>query len=599
MGRHSPTTVRRRRPALIALISAVAAVALAAGGFYAWQRIEPGAASTALAAQPKCDRIAQLEVTADPAVAPIVKQVAAQFDRVKAHCSKITVASQESADTASVLAGGNGGGIGVWIPDSPVWVNRMQSIAASLGHTAPSVRALQAIASSPVLFALPSTRADEIGDKPLSWSRVLNGTITTLLPNPEASGPSLAGLLALAQHARGNTQLLNASLIALGKSIPDSSGAALADTTTATNLTIAIATEQEVASYNTAHANQQLTAVYPSDGTLSVQFPYLLVGAQSAASATPTPAPSAKPSTKPTPSAKPSAHSTTSSSPAASAPPVVKSDPGLAAEFEHALLAQPELFSAAGFRNGAGKGSVDQPGIVPTPSPAPAASDGKTELTLYKTWGVVNLRGRMLGVIDVSGSMAEPAGGGLSRIQVFQQAAMGAIQRFSGDVELGLWMFSTNQDGTVPYKQISPIAPLGDPAHMQDLANQVAALPSHVSGDTGLYDTVIAAVRNVRQSYDPNYLDSVVVITDGVDDDRASTTTLQQTIATLTKENDPSKPVPVIMIGFGPDTDMDAMTQIAKATGGAAYSAQQPQDLGNVLTTALTERSCRPDCSAG
>src|SRR5262249_51182353 len=153
-------------------------------------------------------------------------------------------------DTASVLAAGNGGSVGVWIPDSPVWVNRMQSIAASLGRTAPAITAQQPIASSPVLFALPSKRAGGGGRPPPSWGRVLNGTVTTLIPDPESSGPSLAGLLALAQHAGGNTQQLNAALIALGKSIPDSSGAALSDTTTATAFTIAIATEQEVAGYN-------------------------------------------------------------------------------------------------------------------------------------------------------------------------------------------------------------------------------------------------------------------------------------------------------------------------------------------------------------
>jgi len=555
MGRHTPARARTRRPALIAGIATVAILALAGGFFVAKQKFDPAARpqAAALAAQPSCRQTAELAVTADPSIAPVVKQIAAQYDEVEAHCARVTVTSQASADTASVIAAGNGGKIGVWIPDSPVWVNRMQSIAASLGRTAPAVSAQQPIASTPVLFALPSTRAGDIGDTKLSWARVLSGSVSTLIPDPEASGASLAGLLALSQHAHGNTEELNSALIALGKTIPDSAGAALAATTSASGLTIAIAAEQQVAAYNRAHPSQPLTAVYPADGTVSVQSPYLTLGAESP----------------------------------------------LAASFEQALLAQPALFAKAGFRDGSGKGTVEQPGVVPTASSAPAASDGATELALYKTWGVLTLRGRMLGVIDVSGSMADAAAGGLTRIQVFQQAAMGAIGRFSGDVQLGLWRFSTGQDGALPYKQISPIAPLGDPAHLADLSNQIAALPQHVGGGTGLYDTTLAAVRAVRQSYDPNFINSVVVITDGVNEDEPNSITLQNLVATLSKEADPNKPVPVIMIGFGPDTDMTAMTQIAKATGGAAYSAQQPQDLGTVLTTALTERSCRPNCGNG
>ncbi|MEY2847376.1 MAG: hypothetical protein RI885_41, partial [Actinomycetota bacterium] len=39
-----------------------------------------------------------------------------------------------------------------------------------------------------------------------------------------------------------------------------------------------------------------------------------------------------------------------------------------------------------------------------------------------------------------------------------------------------------------------------------------------------------------------------------------------------------------------------SMTQIAKATGGAAYSATKPEDLGLVLVDALSQRACRPNC---
>jgi hypothetical protein len=73
--------------------------------------------------------------------------------------------------------------------------------------------------------------------------------------------------------------------------------------------------------------------------------------------------------------------------------------------------------------------------------------------------------------------------------------------------------------------------------------------------------------------------------------------TLPALIKQLEAMNAPDKPVPVIMVGLGPDTDVGAMSQIAEATVGAAYTAEHPQDLGNVLVDALSQRTCRPYCS--
>jgi hypothetical protein len=39
------------------------------------------------------------------------------------------------------------------------------------------------------------------------------------------------------------------------------------------------------------------------------------------------------------------------------------------------------------------------------------------------------------------------------------------------------------------------------------------------------------------------------------------------------------------------------MSQIANATVGAVYTAEQPKDITNVLVDALAQRTCRPYCS--
>ena len=87
----------------------------------------------------------------------------------------------------------------------------------------------------------------------------------------------------------------------------------------------------------------------------------------------------------------------------------------------------------------------------------------------------------------------------------------------------------------------------------------------------------------------------MLLITDGKNEDENGIA-LEALLAELKKMDDPTKPVPVIMIGFGPDTDLAAMQQIAQVTKGAAYSASEPEDLGIVLVDALSQRTCRPNC---
>jgi Ca-activated chloride channel family protein len=83
---------------------------------------------------------------------------------------------------------------------------------------------------------------------------------------------------------------------------------------------------------------------------------------------------------------------------------------------------------------------------------------------------------------------------------------------------------------------------------------------------------------------------SVVLLTDGADDDAASGISLQGLLDTVRGEADPDRPVQVIAVGIGPDVDPEALRQIADATGGASYSAKDPADPPSVLFDALRSR---------
>jgi hypothetical protein len=87
----------------------------------------------------------------------------------------------------------------------------------------------------------------------------------------------------------------------------------------------------------------------------------------------------------------------------------------------------------------------------------------------------------------------------------------------------------------------------------------------------------------------------VLILSDGMNDDLGSIS-LDGLLSTLAAEQDAARPVPVISIAFGPDSDVEALSQISKATGGAAYESRDPRQVGEIFLDAVGQRLCRPSC---
>jgi len=570
VGRHTVMAPAKKpgRALILSIIAALAVVGIVGSGVFLWVggHLNPLFA----AAESGCPESEHLVVIADTSIAPALADIAKNFDEASETCVETVIKPQDSADTAAVVASG-GADADAWVPESSVWVDRMTATAASLGQTAPDVEVGEPIATTPVVFAAAATKAAEIASAPVTWSRVLGGALPTILPNPEASSASLAGLLALRGHSSpDDPRQFAGAMIELGKSIPASTSAAFGALSTAPQPSVVVTTEAQVAGYNLDDPAETLVAAYPADGTVLVEYPLVRLPARTGDGG--------------------------GGATADGVADATATRAALLAAFETAARSSTDRLSAAGFRAGDGTGALDVPGLA-AEGPAAAATDldAAAQLEILRAWAVLTLRSRMLAVIDVSGSMEEPAENGLRRIDIFQQAAIGAMEKFSGEVEMGVWVFSTARNGDIDYEDLSPIAPLADLAHKQEIAGIIQSLPGRLGGATGLYDTTLAAVQRVRESYDPEKVNSVLLITDGRNEDENGID-LDTLLTELAKIDDPTKPVPVIMIGFGPDTDLAAMQQIAQATKGAAYSASKPEDLGTVLVDALSQRGCRPNC---
>jgi Mg-chelatase subunit ChlD len=93
----------------------------------------------------------------------------------------------------------------------------------------------------------------------------------------------------------------------------------------------------------------------------------------------------------------------------------------------------------------------------------------------------------------------------------------------------------------------------------------------------------------VKQSYEPGYVNSVVLLTDGVNED-AQGISLEQLLAALRSERDPQRPVRVVLVGLGDQTDARTLARIARTAGGASFVAEDPQDITTVFIQALMTR---------
>ena len=96
-------------------------------------------------------------------------------------------------------------------------------------------------------------------------------------------------------------------------------------------------------------------------------------------------------------------------------------------------------------------------------------------------------------------------------------AARRGLGLFDDSWSIGLWTFSTELDGSRDYRQLVPIGPLS--GQRAELERALAAITPKPSGDTGLYDTMLAAYQAVQEDWEPGRVNSVVLFTDGKNED--------------------------------------------------------------------------------
>jgi hypothetical protein len=209
------------------------------------------------------------------------------------------------------------------------------------------------------------------------------------------------------------------------------------------------------------------------------------------------------------------------------------------------------------------------------------------------SWSALSVPSAMLAVVDASGSMDANAGNG-SRMDLLADAARIGLGFLPDHARVGLWVFSIDQGGPgQDWRELEPIRRLDDlrfgRTQRYALRERAAQLPSLTDGGTGLYDTALAAYREALRNYRPHYSNSVVLMTDGRNEDPGSIS-LQQLLLRLQELRDPDKPVRMVGIAISGDADLAALRQMARVTGGEAYLAAEPTDILGVFARAVLSR---------
>jgi secreted protein with Ig-like and vWFA domain len=172
-------------------------------------------------------------------------------------------------------------------------------------------------------------------------------------------------------------------------------------------------------------------------------------------------------------------------------------------------------------------------------------------------------------------------------MDVLLSVASAGMTLFDDEWQVGLWTFSTNLSPGVDYQPMIPVAPMSENRpKLQAAIDTIEPIPG---GATGLYDTLLAAYKEVQSGWDPYYVNSVILITDGQNDD-SNSPTLDQLIASLQALMDPRYPVQVIMIGLFNDVNQAELERITDTTGGGTFIARSVGEIGGIFLQALAVR---------
>lgn len=531
------------------------AIVLLVAGVVAWFQLRDRAADEDSAAAAECvSGASTLYVTADPDIAAQVRSAADRYNatkpKVRDHCAQVVVTAQPSAAIVAAFTNGKpwdqnlGPQPVLWIPDSTRSIESMRVPGMIEGTPAP-------VAVSPIVLAVPDELRGALEQAKTTWADLprlqqgsLNdvglsgwGNLRMALPPGDSSlaaavavGSAVSGAEPLSEQAAQSGQAV-AAISGLAADAPEAADTAaafgiIAGAPQSATVHAVAATEQQV------KTQAGLTVFRPSGAAPVADHPAALM----------------------------------------SGPWVDKTQNLVGGLFADYLRApeQVQVFTAAGF--------TTAPAATPAP-PRPALD--KVRATLANP--VLGVQSTVL--VDVSSSMST-TDGSMTRLANVVGALSSTLTVMPPDFGLGLWTYGKNLDGTTPYKVQAATAPLTDDQRTK-IGNALSAIKAGEVRADQAYPTLIAAYKSAVNGYTPGRTNSVLLITDGPEDD--STVTGAKLAADMAAAIDKAHPVRVDIIVIG-GQGTQTLESIAEQSGGTYTKVTTSDDLsfGSAVVQSLT-----------
>jgi len=525
-------------------------------------------------------------------IAPAIQTVARAFNNQNVtaggHCVEVQITAGQSAAEASQIDGqaslGGMAPIDAWIPDSTLWVDVARTYPLGAQDVQPTGKG---VARSPLMLVTTAaveakTRVFEV---PPSWSVLLppsyggppaNLGLAVDLPDPTDSASGLATLIELTRvlgdSAAARTAITKFVFNAESTENFDSAGALeeFAQTTEppVDRDAVTIASEQAVIAYDKANPKAPLVARYPGGGSAALgspelDYPYVLTTANSAR---------------------------------------------LQGATAFGNFLQTNYVKSTvryyGFRspNGVPDAMPAAAGLSSQAlqlASAPSASEAASNL---EAWEKLGLGSRDLALVDVSRAMKQLAAPGTSLTleQELSQTDSRGLGLFPDSTNMGLWEMGQSGSASTPYKQLVSIGPLPADYGVVTRRTQLEQLTYTLKAGNGvlaLHDAILAAYKQMTDTYTPNYSNAVLVLTSGVDSARGDMS-LSSLVSELHSLYNPGKKVEIVVLMVGTQGNLSAMQQIASATDGAAYQITNPLEIGKIFIEAVSQRLCTQGCAA-
>jgi Ca-activated chloride channel family protein len=530
-------------------------------------------------------------------------------------CVAVAVQSKASGGAAQLLDSGwdeasEGPRPVIWSPASSAWQTVLNQRFSASGRE-PIANDATPFMLTPLVIAMPEPMAQALGwpDEPIGWTDVLGlarsqqgwaefghpewGAFRLGKTNPNFSTSGLSALIAQTYAAADKRDGLSAEdlrkpeVVQFGTDV-ETAVVHYGDTTlTFMNnwyradqrgnpyayTSAAAVEEKSVIDYNTGNPDgvlQQgeqprpprvpLVAIYPEEGTLYSDNPLIILDAE-----------------------------------------WVDADEKVAAARFVEFAQRPENQERVlqfGFRPGNPDVPVTAPvdranGVDPTqPQTLLEVPSPEVTVAVLDAWADQRKGARVTLVVDVSGSMGEPASGDGpdTKLDLAKSAAISALDQFKDDDEVGLRIFTNDiAPGGATFLDVVPLSRVGDVR--ERLAGEIRNLIP-LNG-TPLYDVTQTTYEELAATYDPARINAMVVLTDGRNDDGNSSDDRQQLdalLAALTagSEGASSRPVRVFPIAYGADADLTILRSIAEASSGAVYDASDPRSIDKVFTAVIS-----------